>query len=509
MKTFLNTIRIIAVAAVLTVGVSYVFAQAVPTVPPPTVTPAPIHTGESVQEKKGGIWSKRVLASPIALFKKSMFLPGNKSALRIGSGNGSTGTQSFTKGSAGAITQDLNTALFNDDTTIPLVIDLQGRAKPTDAIEFKTGLACPIATRFTNDKAAAFEFRKGAGTDRANIIARQVQLTGGNPNVKDVLIGDANGNARWAKASVVNGQVVFSSGVSPVIEGQTCVPPPPQTCPTGTTGIYPNCVTPPILGCTNPVAENYNLNATQDDGSCIVESDIEPFIIGCFLEDTQVTLANGTKKNIQNIKVGDQLKSVSGINTVQRLLRPKLGNQSVYSINGSEEFFTANHPFLTTDGWKSLDPETTRKEIPTLTVSLMKIGDTLITESAEIVIHSIEKTTKSTDTQLYNFELDGDHTYYANGYVVHNKIPDVPGQLCDIDPSTALEGCVKFNHNYCQIPSGATQGGCVQSFVCNTDADCAVGPSIGGGLNLVNGRCLVATQTVHPADQGRKFCKWN
>jgi hypothetical protein len=228
MKKFLNTIRIVALAAVLAAGVSYVFAFTEPTVNPPATTPAPIHTGEPVQEKKGGIWSKRVLASPIALFKKNMFLPGNKSALRIGSGNGSTGTQSFTKGSAGAITQDLNTALFNDDTTIPLVIDLQGRAKPTDAIEFKTGLACPIATRFTNDKAAAFEFRKGTGTDRANLIARQVQLTGGNPDTKDVLVGDVNGNARWAKASVVNGVVQFSNdSVSPVIEGQSCVVTPP------------------------------------------------------------------------------------------------------------------------------------------------------------------------------------------------------------------------------------------------------------------------------------------
>jgi hypothetical protein len=186
-----------------------------------------------------------------------MFLPGNKSALRIGSGNGSTGTQKFNKGSADAITQDLNTALFNNDTTIPLVIDLQGRAKPTDAIQFKTGLACPIATRFTNDKAAAFEFRKGTGTDRSNLIAHQVQLTGGKPNKNDVLVGDANGNARWAKASVVNGVVQFSAdSVSPVIEGQECIP--SQSCPTGTTGTYPNCTPNPVVTCNDPSAINYN-----------------------------------------------------------------------------------------------------------------------------------------------------------------------------------------------------------------------------------------------------------
>ena len=27
------------------------------------------------------------------------------------------------------------------------------------------------------------------------------------------------------------------------------------------------------------------------------------------------------------------------------------------------------------------------------------------------------------DTPIYNFALDGDHTYHANGYLVHNKSP--------------------------------------------------------------------------------------
>jgi hypothetical protein len=205
---------------------------------PPANTAAPIHTGDTVQEKQGGIWSKKVLVSPVSIFKKSMFLPGNKSVLRIGSDDTGSGTQSFTKGSAGAITQDFNTALFGETDSIPLVIDLHDRAKPRDAIEFITNQACPIVTRFTNDKAAAFEFKKGTG--RANIIARQVQLTGGDPDANDVLVSDAQGNARWAKASVnANGVVVFSSGTSPVPAGQTCVVPPNNptnpdpTCPTG------------------------------------------------------------------------------------------------------------------------------------------------------------------------------------------------------------------------------------------------------------------------------------
>jgi len=136
-------------------------------------------------------------------------------------------------------------------------------------------------------------------------------------------------------------------------------------------------------------------------------------------------MADGSSKSIQDIKVGDTLKAVDGNNTVLSLIRPTLGHQDIYSINGQKAFFTANHPFLTTDGWKSLDPATTKKEIPDLEVTLLEIGDVLITEHSKILVVSISSSPSSSSTQLYNFELDGDHTYFANGFAVHNKLAPV------------------------------------------------------------------------------------
>jgi Hom_end-associated Hint len=146
---------------------------------------------------------------------------------------------------------------------------------------------------------------------------------------------------------------------------------------------------------------------------------------GCFIADTTVLMADGSSQSIQDIKVGDKLKAVDGTNTVLSLIRPTLGHQDIYAINGQEAFFTANHPFLTTDGWKSLDPATTKKEIPDLEVSLLKIGDILITEAGKVLVISISASSNSSSTQLYNFELDGDHTYFANGFAVHNKLAPV------------------------------------------------------------------------------------
>ena len=60
MKTFLNSIKIIGIAAVLAVGVSYVSAftspnGTVPTVNPDNNVPAPINIGALVQTKIGSL----------------------------------------------------------------------------------------------------------------------------------------------------------------------------------------------------------------------------------------------------------------------------------------------------------------------------------------------------------------------------------------------------------------------------------------------------------------------
>jgi hypothetical protein len=502
MKTFIQSIKIIAVALILTSGVSAVYAD---------MNNAPLFTGTQVQEKAGHIWSKKLLGAPIGLFKKSLFLPGKNASLRIGSGS-QTGSQEF----SGQYGNVLNTMIFNGSHTEPVVLDLDEREpKAIKYINTESG-QCTVATRWTTD-ASAFEFKKSDET-RANIIARQVRLTAGSPRNGSVLVSDAAGNARWAKPTVQNGVVVFGSDTSPVPNGWSLMcsgtpPTPTDLCANidGTQTILPPDTTQSGSDCVCNVG--YTMSG---DGVCIEDGDsLGAPPIGCFLADTQVTLADGSKKDIQDVKVGDRLKAVSGINTVQKLLRPILNDNPAYSINGSDAFFTANHPFLTTDGWKSLDPETTRKEIPDLKVSLMNVGDVLVTESGIITIHSITPANQPANTQLYNFELDGDHTYYANGYAVHNKEqvpPNNPNPSCDFNTSTPQSDCTELNWYYCAIPNGNTQGQCIPSRICTTDAQCASGPTIGSGpdqIQLVNGRCLLPISAVHPADQGKKFCYWN
>ncbi len=151
-----------------------------------------------------------------------------------------------------------------------------------------------------------------------------------------------------------------------------------------------------------------------------------PYNCSCFTKDSLVTMADGTQKPISKIKKGDKVLSKGGgTNTVLGIETPKLGSRKLYSINGGPFFFTAEHPFLTKEGWKSISLEETKKEEPRLMKVLnmkdeLKVGDVLITEDGEITIETIESK-QAPDQTLYNLMLDGDHTYIVNGYVVHNK----------------------------------------------------------------------------------------
>ena len=156
-------------------------------------------------------------------------------------------------------------------------------------------------------------------------------------------------------------------------------------------------------------------------------------------------MADGTSKAIENVVVGDRVKGYRGvINTVTGLDRTVLGGRKLFSFNGGKNFVTAEHPLMTDEGWKSIDPEATKSENPALIVGRLKIGVrvavrirnnasppplNLVSSPPEPrnrgyefrVISSIEGVPGAPEMPLYNLILDGNHSYHADGYVAHNK----------------------------------------------------------------------------------------
>jgi hypothetical protein len=162
----------------------------------------------------------------------------------------------------------------------------------------------------------------------------------------------------------------------------------------------------------------------------------------CFTGDTRITLPDGSERPVALIRKGDFVLGRSGqSNRVIGIERPLLGGRKLYALNGGVPFVTAEHPFLTAAGWKAIDPEATAAENPKLVVGRLEVKDVLLKlqtcavpvgpsgssgESIEVVLESIPLVSMNARhadpaTPLYNLLLEGDHAYFANGLLVHNK----------------------------------------------------------------------------------------
>ena len=161
----------------------------------------------------------------------------------------------------------------------------------------------------------------------------------------------------------------------------------------------------------------------------------------CFTGDTQITLADGTEKPIALVRVGDLVLGRSGRpNRVTAIEQPRLGDRKLYALNAGVPFVTAEHPFMTEAGWKAIDPAATLAENPHLVVDRLAVADVMIRlkgcaaaagshgsgDSVKVILESIplahlDVHDAGPETQLYNLLLDGDHAYFADGFVVHNK----------------------------------------------------------------------------------------
>lgn len=167
----------------------------------------------------------------------------------------------------------------------------------------------------------------------------------------------------------------------------------------------------------------------------------------CFTGETTVLMADGTAKPIAAIEIGELVMGQHGdANRVAGLYKVTLGERLLYGANGSRPFFTAEHPFLTRAGWAAVDVSAGEREAPSLSLRTLETGmqlaridgvthnavsgATALANAVEIVwqplVH-LHFETRPAETPVYNLLLDGDHTYVANGFVVHNKDGDGGG----------------------------------------------------------------------------------
>jgi hypothetical protein len=150
----------------------------------------------------------------------------------------------------------------------------------------------------------------------------------------------------------------------------------------------------------------------------------------CFVKGVLVTLSNGKQVAIENVEVGDVVRGQDGDNQViafdrPQLIIPDVRDGTLYGFNGGDKFITSEHPVMTKAGWKAIDQDKAKRFEPHLSevlVGNLTVGDELLMlDGAYLVLDSIETYTEQPQQQLYNLMLGGDHTYYVNRLLVHNK----------------------------------------------------------------------------------------
>jgi hypothetical protein len=167
----------------------------------------------------------------------------------------------------------------------------------------------------------------------------------------------------------------------------------------------------------------------------------------CFVGGSNVLMADGSWRPIALVRPGDQVLSGFGrINTVLDVERPKLSGRQLYAFNGGPAFVTAEHPFMTAEGWKSISPAATIAEGSVdLGIGQLAVGDTLhvlqVSQPSNISglalepkiqpealkLAQIEAVPSVIELTVHNLCLDGDHTYVVDGFIVHNKGGDGDG----------------------------------------------------------------------------------
>jgi hypothetical protein len=154
----------------------------------------------------------------------------------------------------------------------------------------------------------------------------------------------------------------------------------------------------------------------------------------CFPLDTMLTMADGARKRVDEMAAGDQVRTTFGetATVLEPILCPVEPGEVTVLINQSLRM-TREHLLRSPDGWLAVDRESyaswlnqKQVQMPDIGVDVsrlrnVEIGDTLVTEGGPIRVESIERVVGEGAETLMSVELDGDRTFFANGFGVESK----------------------------------------------------------------------------------------
>jgi hypothetical protein len=142
-------------------------------------------------------------------------------------------------------------------------------------------------------------------------------------------------------------------------------------------------------------------------------------------------MADGSVKNIEDIAVGDEVKSVNtetmeivAKTVTKTFANPPSGNLTKITFsNGKTNTNTKNHPYWAIDkGWSCVDPKA-YNNLKTMNAEPLVAGDQCLIlvngNLVKVTITAIEDQPQLT-VPTFNFEVMQTNCYFANGVLVHN-----------------------------------------------------------------------------------------
>jgi len=197
--------------------------------------------------------------------------------------------------------------------------------------------------------------------------------------------------------------------------------------------------------------DEVNFYVTSDTGLKIVELDVEDtdtYIISgstsfqaivshnapCFVAGTEITLANGEYKLVEDIKIGDSVLSFNfATNVVEPHLVKGIGSKLVnttvkYTFEDNSIIeSTLDHPLYSKEkGWVSMDPDYTTGVYNLTTTKAEEGFKVFKQDGSELTILSTEILTEP--TAVYNVKtVEVNHNFFANKVLVHNRYCFIAG----------------------------------------------------------------------------------
>lgn len=175
-------------------------------------------------------------------------------------------------------------------------------------------------------------------------------------------------------------------------------------------------------------AKTYELNLEVTDIFSVEGSEVIVHNGPCFPAGTKVAVEGG-EKNIEDVKVGDKVFTFNHNTLAKELQEVKKvrveENKEIFTLKAGSEVSvqaTLDHPFhIKGIGYAAFDVELCG-ELNDLAVKQLVIGQapTTFDEELEVNITSLGKEEKL--ATVYNLdEVEGNHNFYVNGLLVHNR----------------------------------------------------------------------------------------